>query len=318
MNQHQLLGSKSADHEWAVILAGGDGTRLKTLTRHIAGDERPKQFCPVLGRGTLLEETQHRAALELVSARTLYVVNRAHEKYYLPILSEHSSDNLVVQPGNRGTAPAILYSLLRIAARDPGAVVAFFPSDHYISDNEKFMAQIRLALATAHDRPNLVVLLGLEPESPEVEYGWIEPAQPIAGHRKVFGVRRFWEKPNKLLAQVLQLRGCLWNSFVMVASVQALLEIIESAIPELYRSFLGALESFGSGAEMSAVEKLYAAMSEVNFSHQVLALKPEKLAVLKVTGVRWNDLGEPKRVMASLDMAGVRPRWAEAGAPQFA
>ena len=158
----------------------------------------------------------------------------------------------------------------------------------------------------------------LEPEIPEVEYGWIEPAQAIHGHAKVFGVRRFWEKPNPMLAQVLQLRGCLWNSFVMVASVQALLDIIESAIPELYRSFAALTPLFGTAAEVKAIELLYSRLAEINFSHQVLALKPERLAVLKVTGVRWNDLGEPKRVMASLDMAGLRPRWAESGAPQFA
>jgi mannose-1-phosphate guanylyltransferase len=319
MNQHHFdLGSKTVENEWAVILAGGDGTRLKSLTRHIAGDERPKQFCPVLGRGTLLEETQSRAALALAPQRTLFVVNRAHENFYSSTLADQAAENLVVQPSNRGTAPAILYCLLRIAARDPKAVAAFFPSDHYISDNEKFMAQIRMALATAHSRPDLVVLLGLEPESPEVEYGWIEPARPIGGHGKIYGVRRFWEKPNKMLAQVLQLRGCLWNSFVMVASVTAMLEIIESAIPALHRAFLGTVQHFGRATERAAIEKLYAELSEVNFSHQVLALKPERLAVLKVTGVRWNDLGEPKRVMASLDMAGVRPRWAEAGMPQFA
>ena len=316
--QHCTQISQTLDNEWAVILAGGDGTRLKSLTRHIAGDERPKQFCSVLGHGTLLEETRSRAALELAPARTLYVVNRAHENYYAPTLLGQAAENLIVQPSNRGTAPAILYSLLRVTARDPQAIVAFFPSDHYISDNAKFMAQIRTALDTAAKRRDLVILLGLEPESPEVDYGWIEPAQPIRGQAKVFGVRRFWEKPNRMLAQVLQLRGCLWNSFVMVASVQALLEIIESAIPELYRDFAALTPRFGSAVESKAIDQLYARLQEVNFSHQVLALKPERLAVLKVTGVRWNDLGEPKRVMASLDMAGVRPRWAEAGVPQFA
>src|SRR5262245_36587679 len=303
--------------EWAVILAGGEGTRLKSLTRRIAGDERPKQFCSVLGDATLLEETRDRAALELAPGRTLYVVNGAHESYYAPILLKAASENLVVQPRNRGTAPAILYSLLRIAARDSQAVVAFFPSDHYISDDEKFMNEIRATLNTARQRRDLVILLGLEPESPEVEYGWIEPARPIRGHAKVYGVRRFWEKPNKMLAQVLQLRGCLWNSFVMVASVQALLEMIVCAIPELYRSFAHHAASFGSATETIAVAELYDSIEEVNFSHQVLALKPERLAVLKVTGVRWSDLGEPKRVMASLDIAGVRPQWVEAATPQF-
>jgi mannose-1-phosphate guanylyltransferase len=306
------------EHEWAVILAGGDGMRLKSLTRRIAGDERPKQFCSVLGNATLLEETQRRVALELARKRTLIVVNQIHERYYAPLLADSPAANLVTQPRNAGTGPAILYSLIRIAAVDPHAVVAFFPSDHYISDDGKFMRHIRTALDTARLRRDVVILLGVEPESPEVEYGWIEPTVSTKGHAHIFGVRRFWEKPNQVLAQVLQLRGCLWNSFVMVSSAQALLDIIESATPALYRSFACLAPLFGARAEDKAIAKLYGDLEENNFSHRVLAHLPERLAVLKVSGVRWNDLGEPKRVMASLDMAGVRPRWAEAMAPLFA
>jgi mannose-1-phosphate guanylyltransferase len=305
-------------NEWAVILAGGDGTRLKSLTRKIAGDERPKQFCSVLGATTLLEETQRRAALELARERTVYVVNREHEPYYGPILAHESSASLVIQPRNAGTTPAILYSLLRIARADPDAVVALFPSDHYISDNRKFMAHIRTALDTAQQKRDLIILLGLEPENPEVEYGWIEPNGSLKITPRVLGVRRFWEKPNPTLAQVLQLRGCLWNSFVMVASAQALVETIESATPELYRAFACMISLFGTRAEPRAIDNLYERLEEINFSHRVLALRPERLAVLKVAGVRWNDLGEPKRVLASLAMAGVRPDWVDTAQPQFA
>ena len=319
MNQLTLTSIvRNRENEWAVILAGGDGTRLKSLTRKIAGDERPKQFCSVLGKKTLLEETRERAALELAHQRTLYVVNRAHEPYYRPILGNKSASNLVVQPSNRGTAPAILYSLLRIASIDPHALVVFLPSDHYISDNNKFMTCIRAALDTARRRTDLVMLLGLKPESPEVEYGWIEPAEPIHDQSRALSVRRFWEKPNQLLAQLLLSRGCLWNSFVMVASVQALLRIIESAMPRLYASFVGLSSVIGTPEEAHVISVLYERLTEANFSHQVLAHRPEKLAVLKVSGVRWNDLGEPKRVMASLHMAGIRPHWAQTGMPQFA
>jgi mannose-1-phosphate guanylyltransferase len=314
----QPVVTQNRQNQWAVILAGGDGTRLKSLTRKIAGDERPKQFCPVLGGATLLEETQRRTALELARERTLYVVNRSHQSYYAPLLGDEPSANLVIQPRNAGTAPAILYSLLRIAAVDPTAIVALFPSDHYISDNRKFMAFIRIALENAQRQADLVILLGVEPESPEVEYGWIEPTGTLRGHARVFGVRRFWEKPNPMLAQVLQLRGCLWNSFVMVASARALIEIIEASVPDLYRAFAGLTSLLGTRAEAKAIDKLYERLDEVNFSHQVLARCPERLAVLKVTGLRWNDLGEAKRVMASLAIAGVRPHWIDAAQPHFA
>jgi mannose-1-phosphate guanylyltransferase len=312
---HRARAGKAAamerKHEWAVILAGGDGTRLKSLTRRIIDDERPKQFCPVMGDVTLVEETQKRVAIELAKERTVFVVNRLHEPYYSAILGDTAASNLIEQPRNIGTAPAILYSVLKIATADPQAVVALFPSDHYVSDGQNFMTHIRRALEIAHLRRDLVILLGVEPESPETEYGWIEPAELIPGHRQVHRVRRFWEKPCSGLAAVLQLRGCLWNSFVMVASVQALIDVIANATPELYNVFASATPSFGTIDEPTMIKKLYTVVGETNFSDRVLALVPERLAVLKVYGIKWNDLGEPKRVLASIQTAGVRPRWME-------
>jgi mannose-1-phosphate guanylyltransferase len=298
-------------HKWGVILAGGDGTRLKSLSRRITGDERPKQFCLVISDISLVRETQKRVALELPKEQTLFLLNRLHEPYYSDILSDIAASNLIEQPRNIGTAPAILYSVLKIAAADPQAFVTFFPSDHYVSDNTKFMAHIRRAFEAARERPNLVILLGVEPERPEVEYGWIEPAHAIHEHSQLHRVRRFWEKPSSGLAAVLQLRGCLWNSFVMIASVQALIDIIASATPALYNAFASAMPFFGTDEEPRRMKKLYALLGEINFSDRVLALIPERLTVLKVSGIKWNDLGEPKRVIASIQTAGARPLWVE-------
>src|SRR5512132_4686000 len=86
-----------------------------------------------------------------------------------------------------------------------------------------------------------------------------------------------------------------------------------SATPTLYRAFAGLSPLFGTAAEAPRMRQLYRRLPETNFSQHVLALVPERLAVLKVTGLRWSDLGDPQRVRAALQMAGVRPRWVEQG-----
>src|SRR5215213_10957080 len=96
---------------WAVILAGGDGTRLQSMTRAITGDNRPKQFVPVIGGTTLLDQTRSRVALSVLPSRTLFVVTRKHRRFYESLTRSVSSNLVLEQPENKGTAPAILYAL---------------------------------------------------------------------------------------------------------------------------------------------------------------------------------------------------------------
>lgn len=287
-------------NEWVVILAGGDGTRLKPLTRKITGDERPKQFCRILEGKNLLEKTRRRTALQISPERTFVVVNGLHNPYYEPILADAPTSHLVVQPSNRGTTPAILYSLFRIGTVDSEALVAFFPSDHYISDDHRFMCHIRVAFDAVRARPEMVTLLGIHPEGPEVEYGWIEPSEPILtiGGENLMGVSRFWEKPDYALAKVLRARGCLWNRFVMVTPVRALLNIIQGAVREIYNAFSQLYPFLGTGAESQAVTWLYQHLRDSYFSHKVLAFRPARLTVIKVEGLMSSDLGEPRPVIA--------------------
>ena len=287
---------------WAVILAGGDGTRLRSMTRAIAGDDRPKQFCPLIGGRTLLDQTRERVALSISPNRTLFVVTEKHQPFYASLAATLSKDLVVAQPHNKGTAPAILYALLRVAAKSPQATVALFPSDHYFADDEGFMSHIDLAFDNARSSPETITLLGITPTSPEPEYGWIEPAASIISNapRSISRVNRFWEKPSAEVARELMKRGCLWNSFVMVGRVDALLKMTQRALPELFSAFAAVVPSFGTGAERFRIGGLYSGMSESNFSHQVLATRSNELAVMRVGEVGWSDLGEPSRVLSTL------------------
>jgi mannose-1-phosphate guanylyltransferase len=294
----------------AVILAGGDGTRLRPLTRAIAGDERPKQFCPILDGETLLDRTRRRVAYSVRPEHTYFSLTAKHERYFGRPLWSVPARQKIVQPENKGTAPAILSGLLRVAAKHPDATVAFFPSDHFFTDDEAFMRSVDAAFETVRVNERSVLLLGIEPDAAETSYGWIEPADSIFGGLPggIAAVKRFWEKPNACVARRLMLGGGLWNSFVMVGKVESFLGTFREHLPKMYRMFTTG--SSGGRGEAEGYRSLYDRIDETNFSAEVLEQATDRLLVMRVAGVGWSDWGEPQRVLNSLEGLGVRPAWA--------
>jgi mannose-1-phosphate guanylyltransferase len=229
-NRSQKLTS-AASHLWAVLLAGGDGVRLRDLTRRIAGDSRPKQFCRITGEQSLFRQTRTRLDPLFISDRQVFVLSRAHERYYGEDLTDACDSYAIEQPLNRGTGIAIILALLHVLQRDRDALVAFFPCDHFYADHDSFRLTIRSAVGCAEQNPESIILVGADAEYPEVDYGWIEPGVDVSKGTvgPLSRVTRFWEKPSVDQARALLRRGCLWNTFVTVGRATAFLEMLAFA-----------------------------------------------------------------------------------------
>lgn len=212
---------------WAVVLAGGDGMRLRPVTEMLTGDSRPKQFCALAGDESLVQQTLRRAAVSVPPHRHVAVVTRCHAPYWAPLAHEFPSTRMVIQPDNRGTAPAILLAFHAVERAAGDVVVVTLPCDHHVSDDRAFMAHVDDAVRWTATCPSSPILLGIDASYPETEYGWIEPARlPSTEAASIHPVRRFWEKPNAETAEILLRRRCLWNSMVMVGRVRAFLRLM--------------------------------------------------------------------------------------------
>jgi mannose-1-phosphate guanylyltransferase len=297
---------------WGVILAGGDGTRLKALSRLISGDNRPKQFCALFGGGSLLARTRGRIAPAISPGRMLFVVVRDHERFYLPELADVDASRIVVQPANRGTTAAIIYSLLRLTRLEGDPIVAFFPADHHYADETQFTRAVNAAFEMVHKHPELLVLLGAKAEDAQVEYGWIEPGQRLdagrTGKLPIFSVNRFWEKPTAGLAQTLLGKGCLWNTFVIAGRALTFLEILQSRMPEVLKAFQPVANSRMTDEEAARATELYETLPAGDFSREVLTECAEKLAVLRMDDAGWGDLGTPEGVFAAIQRSAPSSR----------
>jgi len=293
---------------WAILLAGGEGTRLRGQV--IAGEriDRPKQFLRFHGDKSLLGATLTRALRLTASSRVVPVVSGEHREWWTTELRCIPQENILVQPLNRGTAVAILHALVHILRRDTDPTIVVLPCDHGFDDESPVTpALLRAAQAANRDHRDLV-LLGVRPEHPEIQYGWILPES--GAHRTAPRVRSFVEKPPHEIAAALMKQGALWNTLMFAVSGAVLLETYASATPWLAKSYLWRMTNDGWADD--ALAEFYRSVPTLDFGRDILQPSRKRLRAVSVDGSGWTDLGTPERVEAWLD----RRRGMKVGRPE--
>jgi mannose-1-phosphate guanylyltransferase len=178
----------SSSHRFGIVLAGGEGTRLKPFIKQLRGETLPKQYVNFVGKRSMLEHTFHRTE-NLIPPNRLYTVVSAQHFHYPEVgqqLSGRFEGTVILPATNKDTAPGLLLPLVHAYNKNPEAIVAIFPSDHFIFEEDLFIAHVESAFRIVEQNQSYGVLLGLAPDEPETEYGYIYHSQiPIyRTHRK--------------------------------------------------------------------------------------------------------------------------------------
>ncbi|MCG8604968.1 mannose-1-phosphate guanylyltransferase [bacterium] len=270
----------------ALIMAGGSGTRFWPKSR----ERHPKQLLNIYGERTMLQNTMDRLR-PLISDQDTFVISTESQgvkiREQLPLLP---AQNLIIEPKGKNTAPAIGLAALHIQRLDPEAVMVVLPSDHLITDTEKFIKTLRVGEEAAQN--GQLVTIGIEPAYPATGYGYIQVNEKIEIHDEVsiLKVKTFAEKPNLATARRFLNSGeFLWNSGIFIWKVQAILNEIEEHLPHLYDSLMEIKPTIGTANEVETVSRVYCQIKSISIDYGVMEYAKE----VSVLGGKfgWNDLG---------------------------
>lgn len=309
---YPFVGVSDRRQRCAIILAGGSGKRLRSFVHKLRGDALPKQYVKLMGNRSMLEATLARAEKLVLPERQCVVVTQQHFDYaeVRPQLANFPRVTVAAQPLDRDTGIGMLFGLAHLHKSYPDSTMIIFPSDHFIQEEDLFLAHIDAACRLVEQDHSKIVLLGIAPNTPETEFGYILPDHHWQ-NAFPFGARtvtRFVEKPDSALASKLILQGGFWNTMVMILNSKTWLEHIRQIVPSISQSFDLICQAIGSDNLATVVNQVLARSEPLNLSQGILqklaVLREQSLLVLPVRGVHWNDWGCEERIMKSLEHSG--------------
>jgi len=263
----------------SVIIAGGSGTRLWPLST----SDYPKHLLQVNGNHkTLVQSTYDRVSK--ISSQVFVVTDASHAHHVKDQLPELKDDNFIIEPARRGTASCILAGLARIAKIDPDEPVAFVHADHYIRDTKGFNHTFNIAQAISKKEKRLV-LIGIEPDSPAVGFGYIEKGDEV-GDSFVFSVKAFKEKPDYQTAkQYVKSGNFLWNCGYFVGSVDTFLRSMVDYAPDMKAAY----ETLAKAKDAKEFKQAYLKLENIAIDYALIERVKNLLVV--PASFDWMDVG---------------------------
>jgi mannose-1-phosphate guanylyltransferase len=273
-----------ADHYYALIMAGGGGTRLWPLSRA----NRPKQLLKLLGDRSMFELAVDRLKPLFPPERILVVTNATYAPLLRAQCPELPEENFIIEPEPRNTAPAIGLAAVSIHRRDPHALMVCVTADHFIGNEPHFQAL--LAAGAEMAAQNYLVTLGIQPTFASTGYGYIQRGEALGevNHFPVYRALRFKEKPNEPEAEAMMADGLhSWNSGMFVWGVERVLQEFARLMPDLHR-LLMEIE-----ATPAALPKVWGQTPKTSIDYGIMegAAAAGAVAVIPAEGLNWSDIG---------------------------
>ncbi len=276
-----------SDNYYAVIMAGGEGSRLWPLSRRA----RPKQMLPLIEERTLFQIALQRLSAIFPPERIRVVTSPAQSEELMRQAPELGADNFMLEPEPRGTAAAIGLVAAALQFQNPDAVMAVLTADHYIGDEDRFHQYLLAAEQLAEE--GALVTLGIETEYGATEYGYIHKGAP---YKKVSGfdtykVARFKEKPQKAEAQELHVSGeYAWNSGMFVWRVDRIMQEFERHMPKLYEGLQAIAADWAGPQRQQTLERVWPTVPHQTIDYGVME-HAEHVVVIPAKDMQWNDVG---------------------------
>jgi mannose-1-phosphate guanylyltransferase len=274
------------DHLYAIIMAGGVGSRLWPRSRV----KTPKQFLDLLGERTMLQETMDRMEPLIPEERVLVVVGEEHAATVQAQVPGLPTENIVIEPGPRGTAPCVGLAAAVLQRSDPAATMAVFPADHLIADGAGFREAIAAAAQVAQHQ--YLVTLGISPSHGHTGYGYIQRGQALEEirDRPAFRVKRFTEKPDEATAQAFVDSGeYYWNGGIFVWQVTTILSEMARQLPKLHAELAPVAEGWDSPRRNEVLTSAWERVPRTTIDYGIME-GAERVAVLPVD-IGWDDVG---------------------------